>query len=79
MINSNDLLFAGLFFRITLLLHVLSTLIGHRFVQLEVKENNLCAIKLYESLGFRVSARLVAFYSDGEDALVWQKSLASGD
>lgn len=37
---------------------------------LEVRENNLAAIKLYRGCGFEVQGRRKNYYQDGEDALL---------
>lgn len=39
---------------------------------LEVRENNTVAIKLYESLGFKKISVRKKYYSDGQDALIYQ-------
>ena len=42
---------------------------------LEVRAGNHPAIKLYESFGFKLLSRRPAYYSDGEDAFVYQLSI----
>ena len=42
---------------------------------LEVRRNNLPAITLYESLGFRTVGERARYYDDGEDALEMKLSL----
>ena len=44
-------------------------------VFLEVRVSNAAAIKLYESSGFKKISRRSGYYSNGEDALVYQKDL----
>ncbi len=44
-------------------------------VFLEVRENNIPAIKLYENLGFNKISMRKNYYSDGENALVYLKEL----
>ncbi|WP_297421326.1 ribosomal protein S18-alanine N-acetyltransferase [Thermococcus sp.] len=41
---------------------------GARYIGLEVRVSNENAIRLYESFGFRKIKRIIAYYSDGEDA-----------
>lgn len=42
---------------------------------LEVRESNLFAIKIYETLGFKVAALRKNYYSNGENALLMIKEL----
>lgn len=42
---------------------------------LEVREGNLAARRLYETLGFHAVGRRRAYYSDGTDALLMTRSL----
>ncbi|MFA5583587.1 MAG: N-acetyltransferase [Bacteriovoracaceae bacterium] len=55
--------------------HVLDHYRDYDEIKLEVKVDNLGAIKLYESLGFKQTSRIEHFYSDGIDAYVYQKLL----
>jgi [ribosomal protein S18]-alanine N-acetyltransferase len=51
-------------------------LTGARVILLEVRESNLAALALYESLSFRELDRRARYYSDtGEDAVVMQLEL----
>jgi [ribosomal protein S18]-alanine N-acetyltransferase len=51
-----------------------------RLVVLEVRPSNVEAVGLYESFGFRVVGRRRGYYYDtGEDALVMEASLVTGD
>ena len=53
-----------------LLTEVIERLIneGARYIGLEVRVSNEKAIRLYESFGFKKIKRIIAYYSDGEDA-----------
>ena len=44
-------------------------------IKLNVRSSNLPAIRLYEDLGYRRSKTWYRYYQDGEDALVFKKSL----
>ena len=48
-----------------------------KFIQarLEVKDSNSTAIKIYERLGFIYSKTIEGFYSDGENALIYNIKL----
>ena len=48
---------------------------GARVVHLEVAVNNVAALSFYERLGFRLMGRIAAYYPDGGDAFVMEKSL----
>lgn len=48
-----------------------------RTLSLEVRPSNTSAIKLYESLGFKILSRRRNYYKNGEDALVYQLSLSN--
>jgi [ribosomal protein S18]-alanine N-acetyltransferase len=48
---------------------------GARTVFLEVSDQNAAAISLYQSAGFVQGGRRRAYYSDGSDALVMEKTL----
>ena len=48
---------------------------GGKEVFLEVRVSNTPAIKLYEKLGFKKIKRIIAYYSDGEDAYIMAKPL----
>ncbi len=45
------------------------------FAFLEVRQSNKAAIKLYQSLGFKILNIRRQYYNDGEDALVMVKDL----
>lgn len=45
------------------------------YLRLEVNEQNRVAIKLYQSLGYRVIGELPAYYEDGGDALKMEKRI----
>lgn len=59
----------------SLLTHALHSLKGYHSSRLEVKVDNVGAIQLYESLGFKQIRRIKGFYSDGQDAFVFEKTL----
>src|SRR5690554_1922601 len=59
----------------SLLVHALQALKGYESVRLEVKVDNRRAIQLYESLGFKQIRRIEGFYTDGQDAFVFEKIL----
>lgn len=42
---------------------------------LEVRESNLPAISLYESLGYKKISQRKKYYSDGETALIYKKEI----
>lgn len=46
-----------------------------RVLRLEVRENNLPAVRLYERHGYRFIGRYPAYYADGADALRYEKAL----
>ena len=48
---------------------------GAVICHLEVRPDNLPAIRLYERLGFRLSGRRPAYYPDGVDALLYSAEL----
>ncbi|MEQ9316854.1 MAG: GNAT family N-acetyltransferase, partial [Henriciella sp.] len=50
---------------------------GCEAISLEVHENNRNAIALYNSAGFRVTGTKQGFYSDGANAIVMGKRLAT--
>lgn len=51
---------------------------GLQRATLEVRVSNLIALKLYESLGFKIAGQRRRYYTDGEDALIlWQSGLQS--
>jgi ribosomal-protein-alanine acetyltransferase len=43
---------------------------------LEVRQSNIEAVALYDSLGYRLRGRRRGYYMDGEDALVMTKAVA---
>ena len=49
--------------------------LGVKKVYLEVRVNNLPALRLYEKLGFKIVEYIPAYYRDGEDAFVLEKVL----
>lgn len=49
-----------------------------RFV-LDVRKANIRAIRLYQSLGFKIVSERQGYYSDGEDAFVMILDLEEGD
>ncbi len=50
---------------------------GAEAVQLEVRESNAAAIRLYERLNFRCKKRIKRYYADGESALVMRLDIKS--
>lgn len=50
---------------------------GCRELRLEVRPDNVAAIRLYERLGYRRLGRLAGFYEDGTDAWRYAKALES--
>ena len=52
---------------------------GRLFMRLEVAKNNHVAIKLYESMGYRVFDEYTDYYEDHSDALRMQKRIRSAD
>ena len=48
---------------------------GATRLMLEVRRSNAGAIALYEGLGFAVISERRGYYANGEDALIYQKSL----
>lgn len=48
---------------------------GCRLMQLEVRQGNIAAICLYESLGFKKTGVRAAYYQDGESAVLMDKNL----
>lgn len=50
---------------------------GRHRLRLEVREDNAAAQRLYERRGYRPIGRRAAYYDDGEDALRYEKPLAS--
>lgn len=50
---------------------------GCRVMQLEVRPDNLAAIRLYMKDGYVMTATAVNFYEDGSDALTMRKPLTS--
>jgi ribosomal-protein-alanine N-acetyltransferase len=54
--------------------------LGAKFVQLEVRESNLAAQRLYISMGFRKVGKRKRYYSNPrEDALLFQKNYGEKD
>ncbi len=49
--------------------------LGVKKVYLEVRVNNLPALRLYEKLGFKIVEYIPSYYRDGEDAFVLEKIL----
>jgi ribosomal protein S18 acetylase RimI-like enzyme len=47
-------------------------------LRLEVRADNLAAIRLYERLGYRCIGQYPAYYQDGADAWRYEKILAAG-
>lgn len=47
-------------------------------VRLEVRPSNKAAVKLYERLGFRLHDKRIAYYEDGETALVLERPVGTG-
>jgi len=43
--------------------------------RLEVRVSNSIAILLYESIGYRIQARIPRYYSNGEDAYLMIKDI----
>lgn len=54
---------------------------GHkqRVLRLEVREDNLPAIRLYERRGYRLVGHYARYYADKSDALRYEKALAESD
>ena len=52
-----------------------STDLSYSAIRLEVRRDNEPAIRLYEQFGYRRIGKKAGYYEDGEDALVYQKSL----
>jgi len=52
---------------------------GVQQIHLEVRKGNKAAISFYERMGFRVFSEIRRYYSDGEDAWVLKRTLASQD
>lgn len=50
---------------------------GFREIYLEVRVDNLPAIKLYEKMGFKRKGLLEKYYSDGTDAYIYVLEMAS--
>ncbi|WP_291842433.1 GNAT family N-acetyltransferase [Maricaulis sp.] len=48
-----------------------------RVLRLEVRPSNTAAVKLYERLGFHLRDRRVAYYEDGETALVLEAPIGT--
>ena len=46
---------------------------GQRPLQLEVRQSNYAAIKLYSKMGYRPSGMTEGYYTDGEDAILMEK------
>jgi ribosomal protein S18 acetylase RimI-like enzyme len=46
-----------------------------RVLRLEVREDNLPAMRLYEGRGYRLIGRYPRYYADGADALRYEKTL----
>ncbi len=44
-------------------------------IYLEVRQDNLAGIRLYEKLGFRQQTHLTGFYQDGSDAIRMEREL----
>lgn len=57
-----------------LLSYIIEYLVNKRVnnIMLEVNENNLIAIKLYESFNFKLISRRVKYYNDKDDALIYK-------
>ncbi len=50
---------------------------GISTVRLEVRVENVAALRLYESLGYMVAQRLQRYYSTGSDGYLMVKSLSA--
>ncbi|MCX8176169.1 MAG: ribosomal protein S18-alanine N-acetyltransferase [Candidatus Bathyarchaeota archaeon] len=48
---------------------------GFLEVELEVRESNIAARRLYEKLGFKYSGEITKYYEDGEDAIIMKLKL----
>jgi ribosomal protein S18 acetylase RimI-like enzyme len=48
-------------------------------IRLEVRQSNIRAISLYERSGFCVIGEKLSYYDDGENALIMELKLSSGD
>ena len=48
-----------------------------KHVYLDVRENNVAAIKLYSSSGFKIDSIRKNYYSDGENAILMSRDLSS--
>ena len=51
---------------------------GVKYALLEVRKNNMPALNLYKSMGFRKIAVRKKYYSDGADAIIMLKYLEEG-
>jgi ribosomal-protein-alanine N-acetyltransferase len=56
-----------------LLNQVLKKAVGLKYAILEVRENNLSAIRLYEKFGFEKISVRPHYYSNGDDAIIMRK------
>lgn len=56
-----------------LLMEILKMADNCKYAILEVRESNVKAIQLYEKFGFKVIMKRIAYYQNGETALVMQK------
>ena len=61
-----------------LLSNLFALLNDYEISYLEVRENNIRAIKMYESFGFSPLYKRRAYYPDGEDAVIMIKSPQKG-
>lgn len=52
---------------------------GQRAVRLEVRASNVAARRLYERAQFRLRGRRIAYYDDGEDALLFERATTAAD
>ena len=51
---------------------------GHLALQLEVRDDNASAIRMYERLGYEVFGRIDGFYQDGVAAVRMRRALDQG-
>ncbi len=58
----------------TLLLELEKRHASDRSLQLEVRQSNYAAIRLYSKMGYKRSGTSEGYYTDGEDAIIMEKT-----